>query len=311
MKVPAQDQGVAAQPVVIVTGLSGAGRTTAVSALEDLGFEVLNNFPLAFIGRLLAAGQAEGRPLAIGVTTRTRGFSAAALGELLDRLRGGEGPGALLVFLDAADEALLTRFNATRRPHPLAPAEDPAIGIARERALLAPLRARADLVIDTTALNPHELRAEVTARFASGVGRGMAVSIQSFSVKRGAPHGAGLVVDCRFLRNPYWDPALRGLDGRDERIQGFVRADPLFAPFFARLRELLEVVLPASREEGKAWFAIALGCTGGRHRSVAVAEMLAETLRGEGWLVTVRHPELESEGDVEGAGRAGEGGREA
>ncbi len=282
------------RPALIVTGMSGAGRTTAINALEDLGFEAVNNLPLGLVDRLLAAGGG-GRPIAVGVETRTRGFSARALADLLDRLRRDGAPGAMLVFLDAADDTLLARFNATRRPHPLALAEDPATGLARERSILAPIRARADLVIDTTGLSPHELRAEISARFAEGLAEGFVISVQSFAYRRGAPPDAGLVVDCRFLANPYWDEALRGLDGRDARIQGFVRADPRFDAFFARLTGLLETLLPAYRAEGKAHFGIALGCTGGRHRSVALAEMLTGWLRERGWTVTLRHREIEAE----------------
>lgn len=285
----------ARRPVVIVAGMSGAGRTTAVSALEDLGFEALNNFPLGLIGRVVEGGEGEPRPLAIGVETRTRGFSARTLGEILDRLRADEPRSAVLLFLDAEDRVLADRFAATRRPHPLAPAEAPEAGIARERTILAPIRARADLVIDTSQLSPHALRAQIASYFPAAQPAGPMVALQSFSYKRGAPHDAAMVFDCRALANPYWDETLRGLDGRDPRIQGFVRADPRFAPFFGALRSLLEVVLSASRAEGRAYVSVAFGCTGGRHRSVALAEMTAAELRREGWPVILRHREIEAE----------------
>ena len=284
----------APQLVVIVTGMSGAGRTTAINAMEDIGFEALNNLPLSMVERLVEPSEETPRPIAIGVETRTRGFSARALTDLIDRLRGRWSAGAYLVFLDCADSALVSRFSQTRRRHPLSPAEDAATGIARERGVLADVRARADAVIDTTDLSPNALRAEIERRFSQQIGAGMTVSVQSFSYKRGAPHDADMVLDCRFLRNPYWQAEIRELDGRHARIQGFVGSDPMFDPFFAKLCELVLMLLPAYKAEGKSYFCIALGCTGGRHRSVVVGERLAARLREAGWPVAVRHRELEA-----------------
>jgi UPF0042 nucleotide-binding protein len=212
--------------VVIVTGMSGAGRTTAINALEDLGFEALNNFPLSLVDRLVQPVDDAPRPIAIGVETRTRGFSTRALTGVVDRLRRRQGTGALLIFLDCTDEALLTRFNQTRRRHPLSPEEDVATGIALERDVLAEVRARADMVIDTSELSPQLLKAEIESRFSGQISADLAVSVQSFSYKRGAPQEADMVLDCRFLKNPYWETELRRLDGRHARIQGFVREDP-------------------------------------------------------------------------------------
>lgn len=286
------------QLVLIVTGMSGAGRTTAINALEDLGFEALNNFPLALVDRLLKPGEGDPHRIAIGVESRTRGFSARALTGLVERLRR-QGLGALLVFLDCSDEVLLARFNQTRRRHPLAPEEDVATGIARERDLLAEVRARADLVLDTSAFTPQALNAEIASRFACGIGSELVVAVHSFSYKRGAPHDADMVLDCRFLRNPYWVEALRSLDGRDPRIQAFVREDPLFGNVFEKLCDLLLTLLPAYKAEGKAYFCVAVGCTGGRHRSVVVGELLAERLRRAGWPTTLRHREIELAGTTE------------
>jgi UPF0042 nucleotide-binding protein len=299
--------------VVIVTGMSGAGRTTAINALEDLGFEALNNFPLSLVERLIEPSGAAGAPgapvpSAIGVETRTRGFSARTLTSVIDRLRGRWGAGAFLVFLDCADPVLVSRFSQTRRRHPLSPAEDAATGIARERGVLAEVRARADAVIDTTGLNPNALRAEIERRFAQRFGAGLSLSVQSFSYKRGAPADADMVLDCRFLRNPYWQAEIRELDGRHARIQGFVGSDPLFEPFFAQLSEMLLMLLPAYRAEGKTYFCVALGCTGGRHRSVTVSELLAARLREAGWPVALRHRELEQ---GPGGGTAAAGGTTA
>ena len=278
---------------VIVTGMSGAGRTTVINALEDLGYEALNNFPLVLIERLIEPGAGDGRPVAIGIETRTRGFSARALGEAVDMLRARWRQGTVLIFLDCSDDALAARFSATRRRHPLAPGEDVSTGIARERDILSELRGRADLQIDTTAMSPHDLKAEITNLFSIGIAPGLAVSVQSFSYKRGAPYEADMVLDCRFLRNPYWDPEIRMLDGRDQRIRDYVMDDARFEAFFTKLWELVTLLLPAYKAEGKAHFCVALGCTGGRHRSVTVAEMLAPKLARDGWQVSIRHRELE------------------
>lgn len=283
--------------IALITGLAGAGRTTAIRALEDLGWEALDNLPLPLIPRLLDPS-AEGvlppdRPLALGIDSRTRGFSAEAVTDLVTALRARPAGATTLIFLDAADETLLRRYAETRRRHPMAPEEDPALGIERERDVMQTVRERADLVIDTTALSPHDLKAELRARFSGSGAPGLTVSIQSFAFKRGAPREADMVMDCRFLRNPHWDAALRPRDGRDPAVDAFVAADPLFAPFFERLADMVLLLLPAYRREGKAYFGIGLGCTGGRHRSVALAVRLADRLQQEGWRVNVRHRELD------------------
>ena len=279
--------------VMLITGMSGAGRSTAIAAFEDMGYEAVDNFPLALIDQLVEPMSGTSHPMALGVATQTRGFSARAVGEVVERLRRRWHAGALVVFLDCGDEKLLERFSETRRRHPMAPAEGPGDGIARERQILAELREDADAVIDTTHMTPHDLKAELKARFSLNVSSGLAVSIQSFSYKRGAPHEADMVLDCRFLGNPYWQAELRPLDGRDPRIQTFVGGDPLFDGFFDRIADLILMLLPAYKREGKAYFSIALGCSGGRHRSVAVAEKLSALLEENGWPVSVRHRELD------------------
>lgn len=280
-------------PVVILTGMSGAGRTTAITALEDLGYEAINNFPLSLIPTLLDPAQERTQPLLLGVETRTRGFSVRALADTVAALRRDITAPVLLVFLDCADDVLIKRFSETRRRHPLAPAEDAATGVRRERDVLAPIRAGADMVIDTTGLTPHDLRRELARNFSLVASGGLTVSIGSFSYKRGVPEGSDMVLDCRFLRNPYWDETLRDLDGRDPRVQGFVRDDPRFAAFLDQLAAMVLMLLPAYVEEGKVYFSVALGCTGGRHRSVTVAELLAGRLEAEGWQASLRHRELE------------------
>ncbi|MEM9736210.1 MAG: RNase adapter RapZ [Pseudomonadota bacterium] len=278
---------------MLITGMSGAGRSTAIAAFEDMGYEAVDNFPLGMIDQLVEPISGTSHPMALGVATQTRGFSARAVRDVVERLRRRWHAGALVVFLDCAEEKLLQRFSETRRRHPMAPGDTPNAGILRERTILADLRDSADAVIDTTNLSPHDLKAELKARFSLTRSAGLAVSLQSFSYKRGAPHEADMVLDCRFLGNPYWDENLRPLDGRDTEIQVFVANDPLFGGFFDRVADLILMLLPAYKREGKAYFSIALGCSGGRHRSVATAERLAAHLEKEGWPVSVRHRELD------------------
>lgn len=280
------------QRVVLVTGPSGAGRSTAINALEDLGFEAIDNLPLSMLPRLLD-GPPLSRPLALGLDVRNRDFSTNALIETIDRLGLTPGLAPELLYLDCRREVLERRYSETRRRHPMAPAESPDIGIARECDLLVPIRARADILIDTSDLTPHELRAEIERMFAGNGGRHMAITINSFSYKRGLPRGMDMVFDCRFLRNPYWEETLRGLNGRDPAVAGYVWADPRAEAFFDKVLDLSRMLLPAYLDEGKSHFAIGFGCTGGQHRSVALTEKLALTLAKEGWQVSIRHRELE------------------
>ena len=284
-----QDNG---QRLLLITGPSGAGRSTAINALEDLDYEVIDNLPISLLPRLLD-GPPIGRPLALGIDVRNRDFSTTALIELIDRLNDTAELTAEVFYLDCRPDILSRRFSETRRRHPLAPAESPELGIKREADLLVPIRARADILLDTSELTPHELRAEVEALFATGSSQRLAVSVHSFSYKRGAPRGIDMVLDCRFLRNPYWEPALRTLDGRDVRVADHVSGDERFNNFFDKVLDLAQMLLPAYIAEGKAHFSIGFGCTGGQHRSVAVAERLAQALNAEGWQVSVRHRELE------------------
>jgi len=275
--------------VALVTGPAGAGRSTALDALEDLGFEAIDNLPLRLVPPLLEGH--ESGALALGVDTRTRDFGTGGLSGLLARLRATRGLAVELVFLDCADAALSRRFAETRRAHPLAPDAPPEEGIARERAALAPIRDIADILVDTSELSPGDLRGEI-ARLFAGPSPGPTVTLVSFSYKRGIPRGADLVFDCRFLANPHWDPSLRPLDGRAPEVAAHVTADPGFMPFMARLNDMADFLLRAMRRDGRAQLTIALGCTGGRHRSVAVTEKLASALAQEGWLVSKRHREI-------------------
>ncbi|MFY0692802.1 MAG: RNase adapter RapZ [Paracoccaceae bacterium] len=286
--------------VVFVTGPSGAGRSTAIHALEDLGFEAIDNLPLSLIPRLLSGPPME-RPLALGVDPRNRDFDSAAMIDLVDKLNGNSAIESSVLYLDARSDILLRRFSETRRRHPLAPDDAPQDGIRREFELLAPLKVRAEFLIDTSDMTPHDLRAEVESLLAPSNAGALAVSVQSFSYKRGLPRGVDMVFDCRFLRNPHWDRELRGLDGRDAKVEAYIMEDEKFAPFLSKLSGMTEFLLPAFKDEGKAHLSFGLGCTGGQHRSVAVAENLARTLAQKGWRVSIRHRELERRAKGAGA----------
>lgn len=280
------------QRLILVTGPSGAGRSTAIGALEDLGCETIDNLPLSLIPRLLD-GPPLGRTIALGVDVRNRDFSVLALIELIDTLTADPRVALEVMFVDCRTEVLERRYSETRRRHPLFPAEPPLTGILRETDLLAPIRVRADALIDTSDFTPHDLKAEIAQWMGATPTQRMAVSVQSFSYKRGVPRGVDLIFDCRFLRNPYWVPALRALDGRSPEVAAHVAGDPRFAEFFDRMSGLVGFLLPAQIEEGKAHLSIGFGCTGGQHRSVAVAEKLGDTLERSGWQVSRRHRELE------------------
>lgn len=281
--------------VVLVTGPSGAGRSTAIRCFEDFGYEAIDNLPLSLVPRLFE-GPPLPRPMALGIDVRNREFSALALMALIERLTKAPEVASQVLFLDCAAEELIRRYAQTRRRHPLAPVEPPAEGIAREIDLLAQVRARADVLIDTTALSPHELKAEIGRWFDDAAAARMSVSVVSFSYRRGVPPGVDMVFDTRFLRNPHWQAELRELDGRTESVAAFVEGDPNFAEFFHLLTNLALLMLPAQQAEGRAHLAIAFGCTGGQHRSVAVAEKLAGVLAEQGWQVSKRHLELERRG---------------
>ncbi len=287
-------------PIVLVTGPSGAGRTTAINALEDFGFETIDNLPLSLLDRILD-GPVPSRPIAIGVNTRTRGFSTGAVTEALASIERAPGLRPHLVFVDCAIDVLLQRYSATRRRHPFAPDESPKIGTERELEQLGDIRTAADILIDTTELTPHDLRAELTRWFNPDENADLVLQVVSFSYKRGLPRSADMVMDLRFLRNPHWDPALRERDGRDPAVAAYVKEDPRFAPFLAKLNDITTSLLPAYKSEGKSYFSIGLGCTGGQHRSVFVAEEFAKGLAKNGWRVSIRHRELERKGVVPAA----------
>ncbi len=278
--------------LVLVTGPSGAGRSTAIKVFEALGFEVIDNLPLSMMDRLLQ-GSWPGRDLALGIDVRNRDFSTDAVVGLLDDLAGGPEIAAELLFLDCRAEVLVRRYSETRHVHPLAPEESADVGIARELDLLVPVRERADVLIDTSELTPHDLKSEIERIFDLDADRRLAISVESFSYKRGLPRGVDMVFDMRFLANPHWEPSLRGKTGLSGDVAAFVTADPRYGDAFERIFGLVESLIPAYKDEGKSYLSVAFGCTGGQHRSVAVAESLARALADKGWQVSTRHRELE------------------
>jgi UPF0042 nucleotide-binding protein len=284
--------------VVIVSGLSGAGKSTALRALEDEGYEAVDNLPLSFLGALVQAGGEGTRPLAIGIDARTRDFAPQPVLDALAGLRASPGVDARLLYLDADDEVLRRRFTETRRRHPLALDRPVLDGIQAERSLLWALREGADIALDTSNATGAELRRMVQERLADDLRPGLVVAVVSFAYRWGLPREADLVFDVRFLANPHYEPALEPLTGRDPAVGAFIERDPGFEAFFAGLVAMLAALLPRYEREGKSYLTIGCGCTGGKHRSVHVAERLARWLRQRGRQVNLVHRDIERRGDA-------------
>jgi UPF0042 nucleotide-binding protein len=280
----------------LVTGLAGAGRSTALKCLEDHGFEAVDNLPLALLPHLVSGVSASGgapRALAIGIDGRTRDFTAEGLAALLEDMKRDPALDVRLLFLDSDDETLRRRFTETRRRHPLASDRPVSDGIAQERRLMFPLQQAADLVIDTSDRTIGDFKALLARQLGLEGRNELAITVLSFSYRLGLPREADLVFDVRFLDNPHYDPALRPLTGEDERVGHAVEADPAYDGFFAGVTGLLWPLLPGFEREGKSYLTIAIGCTGGRHRSVHVARRLAQWLEGKGRPAILRHRDLD------------------
>jgi UPF0042 nucleotide-binding protein len=273
--------------IVLVTGIAGAGRTTALKVLEDMGFEAVDNLPTTLLRGLLRPGERVERELAIGIDCRARAFDPGLISRLLDQ--HVRNPNLQLLFLDCEDEILRRRFTETRRRHPLAVDRPVTDGIAHERQLMAPLRERASLVIDTSQLSPTDLRRLLIGHFAAPGDDHLTLSVISFAYRNGLPREADLVIDVRFLANPHYIDELRPLTGRDPAVRAYVEADPGYRTLMDGLSGLLLPLLPSYQREGKSYLTIAFGCTGGRHRSVLIAERFAEQLRDAGWPVLLQH----------------------
>lgn len=286
--------------ILLVSGLSGAGKTTALKTLEDMGWEVVDNLPLLLLERLLDTPVPAGhediddRPLALGIDARTRGFDAQAIVRRIKALRSRQGHDIETLFLDCSDMELERRFAETRRRHPLASDRPAAHGLARERELTDPLRRWATHIIDTTSLTSNGLQQEIRNRFSRDGLSAPVLTIMSFGFSRGIPLNADLVFDMRFLRNPHWEPDLRPKTGLDPAVAAYIIEDPAYEETVRRMEELLALLLPRYAESGKSYVTVAFGCTGGRHRSVHVAERVAKYLQDAGFSPTVSHRNMES-----------------
>jgi UPF0042 nucleotide-binding protein len=277
--------------VVIITGLAGAGRNVARTTLEDIGYEVIDNPPLDHLQALLAPGQVH--PLALGIDSRTRGFSAERVLELIKQFTARPDLSLKLLYLDCDDDVLLRRFSETRRTHPLAADRSVMDGILKERELVGPLKARADLSLDTSTLGNTELRQIVTHHFDVAEGRGLAIQVMSFSYRHGVPREADYIFDARFLRNPHWDEKLRPFTGQNAEVGAYISADDSFLPFWQNLQSLLKISIEQLSKGGRNYLTVGFGCTGGKHRSVYLAEQTHRWLKDNGYNVMLSHRELD------------------
>jgi RNase adapter protein RapZ len=278
----------------IITGLSGAGRSEAARSLEDLGYFVVDNLPPSLLAKMAELASKPGGPSKVAIVLDVRGgVFFGELSKALEELADLNIPYRIL-YLEASDEDLVNRYEATRRRHPLAPADRVVEGIRKERMMMESLRGDADLIIDTSRLTPHELRDRIRDAFADHTPeQGLQVSLISFGYKYGAPRDADLVLDCRFLPNPHWIDELRPLPGTDERVKTYVKGQQTYREFMRRLRSLLGFMVPGFVAEGKSYLTIAIGCTGGRHRSVVVSEDLAQFFRDKGLNPSVDHRDVD------------------
>ena len=284
--------------IMLVTGMSGAGKSTALNTFEDIGWEVVDNLPVALLDRLLAtpfaAGAEPSRPLAIGIDSRTRGFNAADIVKRIKTMREEHGQIVSTLFLDCAGAELERRFSETRRRHPLALDRPAADGISQEREMVSQLRRWADHVIDTTNSTSNDLKHEIRIRFGVHTSHAPTLTLLSFGFARGVPRNADLMFDMRFLRNPYWEPALRAKTGQDAAVVDYIRQDPAYAQAVQKIEDLLLHLLPLYQAEGKSYITIAIGCTGGQHRSVHVAERLTASIKAAGFAPVLTHRDLGS-----------------
>jgi RNase adapter protein RapZ len=266
--------------VLIVTGLSGAGKTQALKILKELGYNTVDNLPLPLLNAFLSFEKSVGAmPCALGVDVRTRGFRPEGILQWLYKRQQVHKHSTQLLFLDCSDEVLARRYTETRSVHPLATHESPTSGIHRERLLLAPLREVADAVLDTSRYSLVDLKKHLSHLFGAPTQAQLVVSLWSFGYKKGIPQSADIILDARFLRNPHWDETLRPLTGQQQSVKQYIAADPNYAPFMRRIIDVIQFMMAATLQEGRGHLGIAIGCTGGKHRSVAIVEALAQSLR--------------------------------
>lgn len=277
--------------LILVTGVAGAGKTSALAALADQGFETVDNPPINLLKAIVEDFAGEGARLAIGIDQRSRGFTTERCANVISEIRDRGDTDVTLVFLECVDETLLRRFQETRRRHPMAEGAPVDAALVLERAMLEPLRIQSDVSIDTSELSLTDLRREIGERFGDDAGS-MTVSVISFGFKKGAPRGADLLFDMRFLANPYWLASLRSKTGLDPEVRAYIESDDNFGIIYGKMEDLVLSLLPHYAHEGKSYLNIAIGCTGGKHRSVMVSERLGESIQTAGYAPVIRHRDL-------------------
>ena len=274
--------------LIIITGASGAGRTTAINVFEDVGFESVDNIPISMIDSLVLS-KMRNKNLALGVDIRTREFSPENLRKLLSKYKKMV---VKIIFLDCDSNKLLKRFNETRRSHPLSGVKSLSEALVEEMEYLKPIKDFANIIIDTTDYSPTDLREELLNNLSIAKIKKFSILLQSFSYKNGLPRNFDMIFDCRFLKNPYWISHLKELDGRDKKVQDFVSSSREFKIFFSKVLSLINFLIPQVQKEGKSQFSIGFGCTGGQHRSVVFVNMLSNKLNSDGHNVLSNHRDL-------------------
>ena len=274
--------------LIIITGASGAGRTTAINVFEDVGFESVDNIPISMIDSLVLS-KTRNKNLALGVDIRTREFSPKNLRKLLSKYKKMV---VKIIFLDCDSNKLLKRFNETRRSHPLSGVKSLSEALVEEMEYLKPIKDFANIIIDTTDYSPTDLREKLLNNLSIAKIKKFSILIQSFSYKNGLPRNLDMIFDCRFLKNPYWISHLKKLDGRDKKVQDFLSSSREFKIFFSKVLSLINFLIPQVQKEGKSQFSIGFGCTGGQHRSVVFVNMLRNKLNSDGHNVLSNHRDL-------------------
>ncbi|MEZ5759022.1 MAG: RNase adapter RapZ [Emcibacteraceae bacterium] len=283
--------------LLLITGMSGAGKSTALSVLEDLEYEAIDNLPINLLPSLIDLAMKNdpdhiNPALAIGVDARTRNFQPENIVKVLSRIKEQERISIKILYFDSGDEVLSARFSETRRRHPLAKDRPVSDGIARERQMMEVIKAQSDYIFDTSEYSIHDLRRVLSQHFERGQEKGLSISVSSFAYPKGLPRDADLVFDVRFLRNPHYDEKLKAKTGREEVVGEYIMRDPVFNSSWDKISSLILTLLPEYKKEGKSYLTISFGCTGGKHRSVFLAEKLGALLKEKNYKVNIHHREL-------------------